>query len=111
MSQTNKKEELKEALGEIEFYTKKLAVLLHHLKAPEKVKQAWAAVLPKMPPKQISELIDVLEARYLNEQTAHIDKKLEQDVSKVVKDFEKKKSLKARELMDKVAKLAKKAEN
>ncbi len=71
--------------------TKKLAVLLHHLKAPEKVKQAWATLLPKMSTKQISELLDILEARYLDEQTQHIDKEFKQKIADLVNDFEKKK--------------------
>jgi len=78
---------------EIEFYARKLAVLLHHLKAPEEVKQAWAALLPKMTIKQISQLLDVLEARYLDEQTGHLDKALQQEVTQVVEKFAKQRKI------------------
>ena len=78
---------------EIEFYGRKLAALLQHLKAPEKIKQAWASLLPKMTIKQISQLLDTLEARYLDEQTRHFDKALKQEVDEIVKKFAKQREI------------------
>ena len=96
-----------ELTQEIQFYTKKLAVLLHHLKAPEKVKQAWAALLPKMSLKQISELLDILEARYLDEQTRHLDKALKQEVAQVVKKFEKQRKINSQKFISAIKQIAK----
>lgn len=78
---------------EIEFYGRKLAALLRHLKSPEKIKQAWAALLPKMTIKQISQLLDVLEARYLDEQTRRLDKALQKEVGQVVERFAKQRKI------------------
>ncbi|MCX6789526.1 MAG: hypothetical protein NTZ42_02870 [Candidatus Gribaldobacteria bacterium] len=76
---------------EIEFYTSKLAVLLNHLQAPEEVKQAWATLLPEMTIEQISQLLDILEARYLDEQTRPLDEALQQEVSQLIQKFADKK--------------------
>ena len=108
MPQDSDKNEAQEIAQEIEFYTRKLAVLLHHLKAPEKIKQAWAALLPKMSLKQISELLDILEARYLDEQTRHLDKALKQEVAQVVKKFEKQRKINSQRFVAAVKTLSKK---
>lgn len=91
---------------EIEFYGRKLAVLLRHLKAPEKIKQAWAALLPKMTIKQISQLLDVLEARYLDEQTRHLDKALQQEVGQVVEKFAKQRKINSQKFISALKQIA-----
>ncbi|PIR91809.1 hypothetical protein COX74_03015 [bacterium (Candidatus Gribaldobacteria) CG_4_10_14_0_2_um_filter_41_16] len=90
---------------EIEFYGRKLAALLQHLKAPEKIKLAWAALLPKMTIKQISQLLDVLEARYLDEQTSHIDKALQQEIAQVVEKFAKQRKINNQKLISAIEKI------
>ncbi|MDD5750834.1 MAG: hypothetical protein PHU56_04325 [Candidatus Pacebacteria bacterium] len=96
MPQKADKEKLARATAELEFYARKMAVLLHHLNAPEEIKEAWANILPAMSLKQMSELLDILEARYLDEQTSHIDEELKEELKTLAEEIKKRKSKNAR---------------
>ena len=81
----------------LEFSAKKLAFLLYASTMPEDIKEAWINVLPEMTLEQIDKFIEILEAKYLNEQTKDIDEKFLKKIENVfgkwnknVKECEKK---------------------
>lgn len=65
----------------------KLAVLLHNSTMPEDVKEAWIALLPEMTLEQIDRLLNILESKYLDEQTKDIDKEYQQKLQKFVEKY------------------------
>jgi hypothetical protein len=67
----------------------KLAILLHSSTMPTEVKEAWLALLPEMSLKQISEFLDILEGKYLDEQTKNIDDDYQQKLKKLFAKYKK----------------------
>lgn len=65
----------------------KLGFLLAVLNLPEKVKEELAALTEKMTLDQLDRLLDILEAKYLDEKTADADKKLTKDLEPLAKKY------------------------
>lgn len=65
----------------------KLGFLLAALNLPEKAKEELAALTDKLTLKQLERLLDVLEAKYLDEKTADADKKLSEDLKPLAKKY------------------------
>lgn len=65
----------------------KLAALFRDSNMPDDIKEAWVAVLPKMTPGQIDRLTNVLEAKYLDEQTGFIDEEFGEELKRLVDGF------------------------
>lgn len=66
----------------------KFIFLLDNSGMPKEIKEAWASLIPKMSLEQIDKLMQVLEARYLNQQTKDIDTKYQQDFKKLVEKYQ-----------------------
>ena len=96
------KEEIRKV---IEFHAKKLGVLLAISTMPTGVKEAWIALLPQMPLEQIERLLNILEAKYLNEQTRDVDAKFKKEFAEIVKSSEHATHQKNKEFMKKVKSL------
>lgn len=69
-----------EALG------KKLGLLISASTMTDEMKQALLDILPAMTPEQIDNLINILEAKYLDEQTGGLNDKLAKDLDKIMND-------------------------
>ncbi len=67
----------------------KLAVLLDNSTMPNDVKDAWIALLPEMTLEQIDEFLNILEAKYLDEQTKDIDKKYQEKLQDLMARYKK----------------------
>ncbi|MEK7097351.1 MAG: hypothetical protein AAB906_00715 [Patescibacteria group bacterium] len=67
----------------------KLAALLRDSNMPEDVKNAWVAILPKMTPAQIDRFVNILEAKYLDEQTRAVDDEFGKEIKSLIDGFEK----------------------
>ena len=80
-----------ELAANLEFAARKLATLIHHSTMPEDVKDAWISVLPEMSFEQIEKLLSILEAKYLDEKTKHIDAEYKEKIEKLVSEFDQKK--------------------
>jgi len=68
----------------------KLGILLANSTMPEDIKESWLAILPEMSIEQIQQLLDILEAKYLDSQTKDIDEKFKKQIEKELSKFEKK---------------------
>lgn len=68
---------------------KKLAVLLYNSNMPDDIKTSWISLLPSMSLEQIDNFLNILEAKYLDEQTRDIDKKLKKQLEDLVKKYKK----------------------
>ena len=68
----------------------KLALLLYISTIPDEVKESIIALLPEMTIEQINEFLNILESRYLDDQTKDIDEEYQEKLKELVLDFEKK---------------------
>jgi hypothetical protein len=74
----------------------KLGFLLAVSNLPDKVKDELAALTEKMTLKQQDRLLDVLEAKYLDEKTAEAENKLIQDLQPLAKKYKAEDSARAK---------------
>ena len=88
-------------LQNIEVQAKKLGILLHDSTIPQEIKQAWLSLLPSMSINQIDKFLNILEAKYLDEQTKGIDKKFKSELAAIVKKFQKQENKSKQELLKK----------
>lgn len=79
----------KQIIENLEIQAKKLAVLLHNSNMPDDVKESWLAMLPEMSLKQMDRLLNILEAKYLDEQTKGIDEKYNKEIKTLIENFQK----------------------
>lgn len=68
----------------------KLGFLIKYLNLPEKTKEELTSLVPQMNIEQIERLSNILEAKFLNEQTKQIDKKCQQKIEKLYNDYQNK---------------------
>lgn len=101
----NEKEQL---LAGLEFQARKLAFLLYASTMPESIKQSWLTVLPEMSLEQVQRFLDILEAKYLNEQTRASDKKFEAKLKQVFAKFAKQDKQRDEKLIKQIKQLTKK---
>lgn len=86
---SNKTQNAEKILAEsVRLQAIKLAALLRDSNMPEDIKEAWIAVLPKMPLEQIDRFINILEAKYLDEQTKFIDEEFTAEIKRLL-EFDK----------------------
>ncbi len=97
--------EEQEILQNLEIQAKKLALLLYYSTMSQKIKESWIALLPKMSLKQIDRLSSILEAKYLDEQTKNIDKKIKKKLETAGKGFQKQAAKRESEILKKINKL------
>jgi hypothetical protein len=74
----------KENQEELEIKAKKLAYLLYHSTLPEDVRHAWFSLIPQMTMEQVDRLLNILEAKYLDEATIDIDEELKDKLKKLL---------------------------
>ena len=72
-----------------DFQGKKLGFLIAALNVPHDVKSAWLDLLPQMSLPQIERLFNILESKYLDQQTKDADQKLKQELDKIKVECEK----------------------
>jgi|SRR3989344_2534505 len=77
----------KDLVAKLEFNAKKLAAFIYHSTMPDDIKDAWISVLPEMSFDQIDKLLSVLEAKYLDEKTKHIDAEYKEKIEKLVSEI------------------------
>ena len=94
-----------EILQNIELQTKKLGLLLHNSTMPQEIKMSWLSLLPQMSLKQIDRFLNILEAKYLDEQTKSIDKKLKKELGTMIAKFQKQEVKSGKDLIKKIKKL------
>ena len=100
------KKEIDEITKDLELHAKKLAILLHNSTMPDDVKLAWISLLPEMSAEQIGRLLNILEAKYLDEQTRDIDEKYKKELEEIVKGFENEKDENHKKLIERINQLA-----
>ena len=93
-----------ELLQNIELQTKKLAILLYQSTMPDEVKEAWVELLPQMSLEQIERLLNIVEAKYIDEQSRDIDKEYREKLEAVVMSFDKKRLQDKQELLARISK-------
>jgi hypothetical protein len=80
--------EAQEVLLNIELQAKKLAVLIYDSNMPQDVKEAWAAFIPEMDEELIGELSEMLEAKFVGEETQAIDDELKARLESIKNEHE-----------------------
>ena len=85
-----KNEKLNEELKLLRNQGIKLGFLIKYSNLPEKAKEELASLIPQMSLEQIKRLLNILEAKFLNEQTKQIDKKCQQKIEKLYNDSQNK---------------------
>jgi hypothetical protein len=76
----------------------KLGFLLAVLNLPEKAKDELASLTEDMTIDQLDRLLDILEAKYLNEKTADADKKLIKELEPLAKKYAAEDNARAKKL-------------
>ena len=71
---------------------RKLGFFIHSLDASDEVKQAWLAILEQMTLKQLGELTEVLETRFLDEQTRKVDEEFSAALAKILRESDEEQS-------------------
>ena len=74
-------------MADIELQTNKLLILIKNLTMPEEVKESLVDLLAAFSLPQIEKLTNILEAKYLDEQTKEIDEKFKKEIESLVADF------------------------
>jgi len=96
-----------EIFQNLSIQAQKLAILLYYSTMPDDVKESWLAVIPEMSLSQIDRLLNILEAKYIDEQTKDIDEKYAKKIKKVVENFDKKRIEDKENLLKKINELIK----
>jgi hypothetical protein len=68
--------EAEEALLNVKLQAEKLGNLLYDSNMPEDVKDAWAALVPEMEPELAGKFLEMLEAKFSDQETGAIDEEL-----------------------------------
>ncbi len=76
-------------INNLKLQAQKLAFLLGSSTISEDIKASWMALLPYMSLRQIEKFLNILEAKYLDEQTSDIDAAYKEKMKNIVSDFEK----------------------
>ncbi len=99
-------DEIKEIATSLEINARKLAILLYCSSMPEEIKDSWIALLPEMSFEEIDQLLAILEASYLDEQTRNIDEEYRVKIEKLTEEFEQQKMKEDQKTVDLLQKLA-----
>ena len=99
---TNKDKETAKALG------RKLGFLISASTMDDDLKESWITIFPQMSLEQIARLIDIMEAKYLDEQTTDINKKLEQELGIIKKKYQEKREIVDQNVLGEINKLEEK---
>lgn len=105
MITNNQNLEEKEIVENLELSAKKLALLLHHSNMPDEIKESWISLLPSMSLSQIDRFLNILEAKYLDEQTGNIDEKYKKKIEDLISDYLNENLKDKSELLDKISKI------
>ncbi len=80
----------KELLNYLKDQGRKLGFLIGYSTLPEKVKAELVSLIPKMKLEQIDRLMNIFEAKYVDEQTRDMDKEYKKKLSKIIEDYKRK---------------------
>lgn len=92
-------------LQNLELPIKKLAALLYDSNMSEDVKEAWLALLPKMTLEQIDRLLAILEAKYLDEKTRHIDAEFKEKIKAIAEKLKEQDAKNEKVLLEQISHL------
>ena len=77
---------------------RKLGFLLAVSTLPEEVKDELVVLIPDMTEEQQDRLLDAFEAKYLDEQTADAEKKLQDEIQALIKKYQAEEEARAKSL-------------
>lgn len=92
-------------LQDLELPIKKLAALIYDSKMPEDIKEALIGVLPKMSLEQMDRLLAILEAKYLDEKTRHIDAEFKEKIKAIAEKFKEQDAKNEKVLLEQISQL------
>lgn len=81
---------------------RKLGFLIAGSTLPEKVKLELVALIPKMKLEQIERLLNIFEAKYVDEQTQDIDEKYKKRIKEIVEGYIKKQEKNDKEFLKQI---------
>ncbi len=80
-------EEFEGLKSDIELQANKLFLLIQNSEMSAETKESFLDLLPVFSLEQIEKLINILEAKYLDEQTSEIDLQFQNDLKSVIDDY------------------------
>lgn len=80
----------KELEEQLKFQGRKLGALIKNSTLPQDVARELVELVPYMNLEQIERLINILEAKYLDEQTRDVDQQYKQRIKEVAEEYKKK---------------------
>ncbi|MDD5749311.1 MAG: hypothetical protein PHO91_00790 [Patescibacteria group bacterium] len=98
-SEQKKLEELAKDKGQ------KLAFFLSQSKMPQEQKEAWLALLPEMSLEQVEELLDILEAQHLSQETGQTDSDFKKNLTAIESEYQEKQADLDNDTIEKMKKL------
>ena len=98
-SEQKKLEELAKDKGQ------RLAFFLSQSKMPQEQKEAWLALLPEMSLEQVEELLDILEAQHLNQETDQVDDDFKENITAIEDEYQQKQADLDKDAIEKMKKL------
>jgi uncharacterized protein YicC (UPF0701 family) len=82
------KEQADDALSQAEAAGRRLGFLLAVSTLPDDIKDGLAEAIPQMSPEQQLELLEVFEAKYVDEKTSFIEESLKEQLQEAVKKYQ-----------------------
>ncbi|NQU77342.1 hypothetical protein HQ544_01450 [Candidatus Falkowbacteria bacterium] len=97
----------KEDQDQAQFLGRKLGFLIAASNLSSDIKNAWFTILPELSLEQLARFIDILESKYLDEETQDINQELEQDLKEIQEKHEKQRQELNADVLEKIKKLEK----
>lgn len=99
------KDEQNDILESLKMQARKLAILLQNSNMPDDIKESWVAMLPHMSLEQIERLLNVLEAKFLDQETKGIDEEFKNKIKAMVDEYKKKDLERDKKLLEQIKSL------
>lgn len=105
MSQKVAHNQQDDILESLKMQARKLAILLQNSNMPEDIKESWIAMLPSMSLEQIERLLNILEAKFIDQQTKGVDEKFKNKLKVMVEEYKKKDFERDKKLLEQIKSL------
>ncbi len=106
MAQKITQDDFDEILLSLDVNAKKLATLIYYSDMPDEIKDSWIALIPEMNIEQLQSLLNILEAKFLDQSTNTIDEKYKAEFNILIEDLKKEKDENDAKALDLIKKIS-----
>ena len=92
-------------LESLKMQARKIAVLLQNSNMPEDIKKSWVVMLPHMSLEQIERLLNILESKFIDQETKGIDEEFKEKLKVMIEEFKKKGVERDKKLLEQIKSL------